>query len=105
MQVPEQVRQELSRWCAARIPDAERERRRVGFTIQGSDVTISDRRAPTYPELGAEWTTTPLARLRLGEDGRWELLRPGRHGGWETEDAGPDPLVLLERVSVGQAPA
>lgn len=105
MQVPEQVRQELSRWCAARIPEAERERRRVGFTIQGADVTIVDRRAPTYPELGAEWTTTPLARLRLVEGGGWELLRPGRGGDWEAEDAGPDPLALLDRVAGGQAPA
>jgi hypothetical protein len=105
MPVPEQVRQALSRWCAERIPEAERERRRIGYTIQGSDVTILDRRAPTYPELGGPWPSTPLARLRLAEDGRWSLLRPGRRGGWDVEDTGPDPLVLLERVTPGQAPA
>ncbi len=102
MSVPEQVRHALSRWCAERIPEAERERHRVGYTIQGPDVTILDRRAPTYPELGAEWTSTPLARLRLDPGGRWSLLRPGTHGGWVEEDSGPDPLVLLARV---QAPA
>lgn len=102
MPVPEQVRQDLSRWCAERIPEAERERRRVGFTIQGADVTIADRRAPTFPELGAEWTTTPLARLRALDGGVWELHRPGRRGDWSVVDSGPDPLELLERVSGGQ---
>lgn len=105
MSVPEQVRHELSRWCADRLPPAERERRRIGYTIQGSDVTILDRRAPTFPELGGGWTSTPLARLQFDEDGRWTLLRPGGRGEWDVEDAGPDPLVLLERVTPGQAPA
>jgi hypothetical protein len=105
MSVPEQVRQALSRWCAAQIPEAERERHRIGYTIQGPDVTIHDRRAPTYPELGAEWTSTPLARLRLAGDGTWSLLRPGTGGRWGLQDTGADPLVLLGRVSTGRPPA
>lgn len=99
MSVPEQVRHALSRWCAERIPEAERARHRVGYTIQGADVTILDRHAPTYPELGAEWTSTPLARLHVDAGGRWSLLRPRSDGGWAEEDAGPDPLALLARVS------
>jgi hypothetical protein len=105
MPVPEEVRHALSRWCAERIPDAERERHRVGYTIQGADVTILDRRAPTYPELGAEWTSTPLARLHLAEDGTWSLLRPHPRDRWEPEATGPDPLQQQERVSTPQAPA
>ena len=65
----------------------ERDRRQVGYTIQGDDITIHDRRPPTYPELDASWATVPVARLRHGdpEPGRWTLYRPAVADGWERE--------------------
>lgn len=100
MAVPEEIRLRLSRWCAERIPEPEREHRRIGYTITGDDVTISDRRAPRFPELGAEWTSTPLARLHRNEaTGGWTLLRASGDGGWRTDGTGDDPITLLEQVT------
>jgi hypothetical protein len=100
MAVPEETRIRLSRWCAARIPDAEREQRQIGYTIHGREVTIVDRRPPPYPELGAEWSAVPIAQLRRDdpEDGSWSLYRPAEGGSWQYEATGDDPLVLLDRV-------
>jgi hypothetical protein len=106
MAVPEQTRHRLSEWCAARIPETERAHRQIGFTIQGSDVTITDRRAPSRPELGGGWTTTPLARLRLDDAGGWSLHRSHADGGWEHIADGDDPIALLASVAERpQAPA
>jgi len=99
--VPEEIRHALSRWCAERIPEAEREHRQIGYTIQGREVVVSDRRAPADPELGAEWTATPLARLVVDGAGRWTLHRPVAGGRWKPAAEGDDPIALL----TDQAPA
>lgn len=100
MAVPEQIRTRLSDWCSSHVPAAEREQWQVGYTIQGEEITILDRRPPAYPELGSAWTSTPLAQLRLdgGEAGGWVLYRPVGEGGWRQERTGPDPIALLEQV-------
>ncbi len=98
MDVPEEIRSRLSQWCAEVVPDAEREQQRLGYTIQGDEVTILDRRPPTYPELEVEWSATPVALLRLEDDGGWVLYRAVADGGWQHETAGPDPIALLEQV-------
>ncbi|MBW0089745.1 hypothetical protein I4I73_04335 [Pseudonocardia sp. KRD-184] len=100
MELPEEIRHALSRWCAERIPEREREHRRIGYTVHGGEVTISDRRAPVRPELDVEWSTTPLARLRVDDTGHWTLYRPV-DGGWARTSDGADPIALLE----AQAPA
>jgi len=101
MAVSEEFRARLSDWCATCVPDGERDRRRVGYTTVGQNVTILDRRPPPFPELGAVWSSTPLAQLR--EDagsGRWVLYIPTRDGErWERQQpAADDPLVLLDRI-------
>jgi hypothetical protein len=97
--VPEETRHQLSMWCSAQVPDDERGERRVGYTIHGDEVTIVDRRAPTYPELQTAWSTTPVARLRFGDPvGRsWSLYRPDSDDEWQRVSSGADPLALLER--------
>lgn len=106
MAVSEQTRHLLSEWCAARIPDAERAHRQIGYTIQGAEVTITDRRAPSRPELGGGWTTTPLARLHVDDAGGWSLYRHRADGRWERIADGDDPIALLAAVSAKpQAPA
>jgi hypothetical protein len=97
----EEIRHALSAWCTARIPEAEREHRQIGYTVQGAEVTITDRRAPAHRHLDAGWTSTPLARLQVAEDGRWTLYRPAGEGGWTRTSDGDDPIALLE----AQAPA
>lgn len=96
----EEIRHALSQWCTARIPEEERGRRQIGYTVHGAEVTIIDRRAPAHPRLDAGWTSTPLARLHLDEDGRWTLYRPAGDG-WNRTSDGDDPIALLE----AQAPA
>ena len=78
-------------------------RRQIGYTVQGAEVTIIDRRAPAHPRLDAGWTSTPLALLRLDPDGsgRWTLYRPAADGGWTRTSEGDDPIALL----AAQAPA
>lgn len=100
MSVPEETRVRLSRWCTARIPATERPQRQIGYTIHGDEVTIIDRRAPTYPELGTAWSTTPLARLRGSdpESGSWSLYRPAGEHRWQRVATGTDPVALLDQV-------
>jgi hypothetical protein len=98
MSVSEDIRHRLSLWCAARIPDAERAHRQIAYTVEGGHVTIVDRRAPTRPELGTEWSSTPLARLHTDGDGRWTLHRPAA-GRWVRHADGADPIALLDAVT------
>lgn len=100
MTVPEEIRARLSRWCTDRIPDAERDQHQIGYTTQGDEVTILDRRPPAYPELNTAWSSTPLARLRYGDPaaGTWTLYRPVGERGWQREAVGDDPLALLDAV-------
>lgn len=113
MGVPEEVRVRLASWCADLIPTHEQERRRIGYTTAGNNVTILDRRPPTFPELGAAWSSTALAQLRadVPEPGRWSLYLPGTdpEQRWERQEpSADDPFVLLQRIegairSVGPA--
>ena len=105
MPVPEQIRTALSRWCADRVPDGERDRRQVAYTTHEDTITIVERRPPTYPELDSAWSSTPVAQLR-GDDpepGRWTLYRPAAPqeapSEWlRTDPPAHDPLELLGRL-------
>lgn len=107
MGVPEAVREQLAAWCATVLDEGERERRQIGYTTAGATITILDRRPPTFPELGAAWSSTSLARVRADdpEPGSWSLYVPAdRESGqrWTRQDPpADDPFALLERVSAG----
>ncbi|MET0188452.1 MAG: hypothetical protein ABW212_05600 [Pseudonocardia sediminis] len=103
MSVPEEVRTRLATWCSDLVGDHEQGRRRIGYTTTGSTITILDRRPPTFPELGAAWSSTALAQLRVDtpEPGRWSLFLPGREpeSRWERQEpSADDPFLLLERI-------
>jgi hypothetical protein len=101
MSVTEEIRHRLSQWCAARVPAAERDHHQVGYSIQGDEITVHDRRAPTFPELDASWPSIAVARLR-GDDpgpGRWTLYRPVGDDGWQRAADGDDPLTLLDVIA------
>src|SRR4051794_41636660 len=81
MSLPEDARHRLSQWCAAQVTGAERRRRQVGYTVHGDVVTVAERRAPRYPELGTSWTTRPLLRVRLRGPGAGRGGAPPPGGG------------------------
>lgn len=101
MGVPEEIRTRLSDWCADCLSAEEREHRRIAYTTVGDHVTILDRRPPAFPELGAVWSSTPLAQLRNERDsGRWVLYIPTvSEERWERQEpSADDPFVLLDRI-------
>ena len=54
----------VQRWCAARVPEYARHQVRVECQIASRHLTIVERRAPWREDLGPEWTSFPIARLR-----------------------------------------
>jgi hypothetical protein len=54
----------VQRWCAARTPEHARHQVRVECEVAARHVTIMERRAPWRADLGPEWTSVPVARLR-----------------------------------------
>jgi hypothetical protein len=95
MAVPEEIRARVTEWCAACLPAEVRDRRRIAFTSVGDTLTILDRRPPAVPELGAVWSSTPLARLR-SEGDTWTLSLPTVDGErWQRQASAEDPLTLL----------
>lgn len=99
MTVADEIRTRLSQWCSARVPESERSKRQIAYTIQGDDVTILERRPPAYPELGQAWSAVPVARLHQEEGGTWTLLRPADAGEWRRASDGPDPIALLDELA------
>src|SRR4051794_27641304 len=101
--VPEETRHQLSLWCSAQVPAAERGQRQIGYTIHGDDVTIVDRRAPTYPELQPAGPPPRGAGGGWGAPvgGGWSLSRPDSDAGWQGGPPGATPRALLDQDREG----
>jgi hypothetical protein len=64
----------VQRWCAARVPEHARHQARVECDVAPRHLTITERRAPWRADLGPEWTSFPIARLRYTAANRsWTL--------------------------------
>ena len=64
----------VQRWCAARVPEHARHQVRLECQVAPRHITIVERRAPWREDLGPEWTSTPIARLRYTTaDMSWTL--------------------------------
>ena len=49
--------------------------------MRGNEITIVERRPPWNPDLGSEWTTSEVARLRYDPSARtWTLRCPTSSG-------------------------
>ena len=100
VQVPDEHRAVIRRWCAERTPPARRDRVQVCATERAGRVTLSQRSAPTFPELAAEWSTAPIAQLRYDPaTHRWTLMWPDTGGRWHrypdhARDT-PEPLLAI----------
>jgi hypothetical protein len=70
----------VRRWCAAKVPEHARHQLRVECQLAPRHQTIVERRAPWREDLGPEWTTLPIARLRYTTaDNSWTLYWRDRH--------------------------
>jgi hypothetical protein len=105
--VPGDYRVVFSRWCASQVPADRRDSMQIGYLIQGDEVTIIERHPPTFPELDAAWTSTPIAQLRYRdpEAGLWSLYVPaGEHWRrYEGTQHALRPERLLEEVELDPA--
>lgn len=65
----------VQRWCAARVPEHARDQVRVECEIAPRHLTIVERRVPWRADVGPEWTSFPIARLRYTAANKsWTLL-------------------------------
>jgi Protein of unknown function (DUF3024) len=85
----------VRRWCAARVPEHARHQVRVECDASPRHLTIIERRAPWHDDLGPDWTTLPIARLRYTADGRaWTLYYRDRNLRFHSYDMlAPSPRV------------
>lgn len=72
--MPEPDVARVRRWCAARVPEHALHQVRVECDATPRHLTIVERRAPWRADLGPDWTTLPVARLRYtATDRMWTL--------------------------------
>jgi hypothetical protein len=75
MAIPELDVARVRRWCAERVPEHAHHQVRVECEVAARHVTVVERRAPWAEDLGPEWTSFPIARLRYtANDRRWTLF-------------------------------
>lgn len=64
----------VQRWCAGRVPEQARNEVRVECEVADRHLTIVERRPPFRADLGPEWSSIPVARLRYtASTGLWQL--------------------------------
>ncbi|MGE3288888.1 MAG: DUF3024 domain-containing protein [Pseudonocardia sp.] len=74
MPLPEPDVTHVQRWCAGRVPEHARHQVRVECDVAPGHLTIIERRAPWREDLGPDWTSFPIARLRYTVvDRSWTL--------------------------------
>ena len=82
-QPPEDDVTRVEEWCRGKVPEHARDRIRIECEVSGRDVTIVERHPPGSSDVGAEWSTSPVARLRyLKSRSAWRLYWPDRDQGW-----------------------
>lgn len=92
----------LQRRCAARVPEGARHQVYVECQRAAGHLTIVERRAPWSPDMGPEWTSSPIAQLRYDHPAQtWTLFGRDRNMRFHTYDrlpAAPHIDVLLTEI-------
>jgi hypothetical protein len=97
--IPELELARIRRYCQERVPSRLRDQIRIELDVSDRSVTILECRPPWTPEIGADWTRFPIARLRhVQAHGVWVLYWRDRNLRWHRYDRiGPsahvDPLL------------
>lgn len=74
MALPELDVARVQRWCAARVPEHARHQVRVECELAPRHLTIVERRVAWREDVGPQWTSFPIARLRYtAADKTWTL--------------------------------
>ena len=96
----------VQRCCAARVAEHARHQVRVECEIATRHSTIVERRLPWRPELGPEWTSFPVARLRYSASTkRWALNLRDRHLRFRLYDRlPPSPSVEVFQEKIESDP-
>ena len=70
-------------WCRRRVPDGLHDKLRIECDVEARQVTIYEARPPWQPDLGPEWTRSPVAQLRYTATSRaWTLYWRDRNLRW-----------------------
>lgn len=94
MAIPDDVFDEVTRFCDERTPADLRDQLRLECSARGSSITIVERRAPWNSSLATDWTTSPIAQLRRDARGTWSLHWRGSDERWHLyEDVKPTKNV------------
>ena len=65
---------QVERFCDEQIPEDAREQTRLEASVEGTRITIKERRPPWREDLGRDWTSQPIAQLRYDSKTRsWAL--------------------------------
>lgn len=85
----------IRRFAEDRVPARARHQVRLEVEVDGRAVTIVERRAPWSPEVGPEWSRSPVARLRFSAStSTWALYSRDRNLAWHHyRRAGDAPFV------------
>jgi hypothetical protein len=85
--LPERDVAAIKSYCEQRNDPEASDQLRVEAQVEPTTVTIVERRAPWSPDLGQEWTTVGVARLRYTATRRqWTLQSSDSNGRWSRYD-------------------
>lgn len=85
--MPETDVARVQRWCSEKVPAHARGEVRVEVEVAERHLTVMECRAPWRPEMGAQWTRFPIARLRyVKTTGLWSLYWRDRNLRFHTYD-------------------
>jgi hypothetical protein len=99
MKIPELDLARILRFAVARVRPRARHQVRLEVDVQGTAVTIVERRAPWRADFGPEWSHFPIARLRYSPSHEaWMLFWRDRNQQWHRYEriesaAHVDPLL------------
>ena len=97
--IPELDLARIRRYVEARVSPHATHQVRLEVEVQGTAVTLVERRAPWRADVGPEWTRFPIARFRYSPaHAAWTLFWRDRNLRWHRYDridtaANVDPLL------------
>jgi hypothetical protein len=106
MPIPEIAIAAVKRFCCERVPAHALHEVRIEVEVSPKALTIVERWPPWRPEMGSEWSSVPVARLRYTAKTKlWTLYWRDRNLAFHLYDlVAPSPSIdpLLAAVDVDE---